>query len=967
LCVASLFTITPAVRADGNADEAELQFQLGAEAYQQGEYRDALEHFLASNRLVPNRNVVFNIARVYERMERWADAYRYYVDALVDETDSATRTTIEEALQGIAQHIGIVDVETVPPGATIFVERRDLGSVGVSPRSLAFEPGRYRILVELEGYEPAWTDPLELQRGTRTPVRLELELIVGTIVFDGDASAEVRLDRTDGAPDCIVPCSLEARPGAHTLYLSKRGRATAQRPITVAANQSQTVSVSLAALTGSLLVRADERDALVEVDGGPEGFTPAVIPNVPVGQRRVRVSLRGYQPVTRTVDVQQGQQTLIDDIRLVPLREVSAASRTTQNVEDAPASVTIISSQELEAFNYPTIYEALRGVRGFALTFDSIYGNAAVRGLGQPNDYNNRMLLLSDGATLNENILYSPFIGYDGRVDLMDVQRIEIVRGPGSVLYGTGAVAGVVNLVPPGRDEPTSARFAIGTADTGVARAHAGFNYRITDNAGIRASVAAATSQGWDAELLFDADGDDIPERNVAHGVNAFDALSTSGRGWLGPLTLQWHHSMRVIEIPTGSFDTTFDDPNNFYDDRRGLLEVRFEPELTDNVQLLTRVFGNYSYFDLDYFYDDVDEMDNPIVLGYEETSLGGWFGGEARVVFDAADTLRLSFGAEASLNPIVRMEVVEEDEVLLETSTPYSIIAGYALADWKIAEWLRISAGARLDIWLVDEPADDFVSPNPRVAFILRPTERDIIKVMGGRAFRAPSTYEIYYEDNGLSQEESTCCGTSLDPEVVYQAEIEYTHKFDDEWSALAAIHGVYAVDFIGTLQVPGVDDVIYYANLSQDQLIVGGDIEVRREFRGGWMFAAQYGYLHARFLEAPTDVGTTENTRVPNAPEHFGSVRGVFPIIPGVLVAASRFSVEAPRRVALETDDLTDWAVVADFVLTGRAEPFGLRYAVGVYNAFDWTYSLPVNPFPSRVMPQQGRTFMLQLSLTI
>ena len=58
---------TPPAQADGVADEADLQFQLGAEAYSKNDFRGALEHFLASNRLVPNRNVMFNIARAFER------------------------------------------------------------------------------------------------------------------------------------------------------------------------------------------------------------------------------------------------------------------------------------------------------------------------------------------------------------------------------------------------------------------------------------------------------------------------------------------------------------------------------------------------------------------------------------------------------------------------------------------------------------------------------------------------------------------------------------------------------------------------------------------------------------------------------------------------------------------------------------------------------------------------------------
>src|SRR5689334_3177640 len=86
--LALLSGASPAL-CDGPADEAELHFQLGTSAYQSGDYSGALEHFLASNRLVPNRNVGYNIARTFEQDRRYADAHRYYVDALAGQTDPA--------------------------------------------------------------------------------------------------------------------------------------------------------------------------------------------------------------------------------------------------------------------------------------------------------------------------------------------------------------------------------------------------------------------------------------------------------------------------------------------------------------------------------------------------------------------------------------------------------------------------------------------------------------------------------------------------------------------------------------------------------------------------------------------------------------------------------------------------------------------------------------------------------------
>src|SRR5262245_40700654 len=75
--VAAILTAWPfaEARADGVADEAELHFRAGQDQYNKGDYRGALEHFMLSNRLVPNRNVVYNIARVFEQLRRYADAH----------------------------------------------------------------------------------------------------------------------------------------------------------------------------------------------------------------------------------------------------------------------------------------------------------------------------------------------------------------------------------------------------------------------------------------------------------------------------------------------------------------------------------------------------------------------------------------------------------------------------------------------------------------------------------------------------------------------------------------------------------------------------------------------------------------------------------------------------------------------------------------------------------------------------
>src|SRR4051794_1142725 len=114
-------SLSGVAHADDLADETDLQFRIGAERYTASDFRGALEHFLASNRLVPNRNVVFNIARSYEKLEQYPEAYRYYTSALSTETDAPMRERIAQALARIESHVAVLDIQTVPPGATLYV------------------------------------------------------------------------------------------------------------------------------------------------------------------------------------------------------------------------------------------------------------------------------------------------------------------------------------------------------------------------------------------------------------------------------------------------------------------------------------------------------------------------------------------------------------------------------------------------------------------------------------------------------------------------------------------------------------------------------------------------------------------------------------------------------------------------------------------------------------------------------
>jgi outer membrane receptor for ferrienterochelin and colicins len=984
-------------RAGGAADEADLQFQIGAEHYGKGEFRDALEHFLASLRLVPNKNVVFNIARTYEKLGRFADAHRYYTDALAEETNAKKIADIKEAIQRIAPSVAVLRVETDPPGAAIYIDRRDLGVRGTAPRALALAPGNYRVIAEIEGYELATSAVIEAKLGAETVVPLSLTRIVGTVQVgvEGAPGAAVHVDDEKAPASCEAPCSFQVPPGRHLLYFTREGYQAAPRQVSVAARAVVSATAQLTPLTGVVVVSADERDAVVEIDGRPMGFTPAVIQNVAVGTRRVRVLLRGYAPVVREIEVKTGEQTELTDLKMIPLRQVAAVSRYAESIDDAPSSVTIIDGQELRAFGYPTIAEALRGTRGFSINNDGAYYSVAVRGIGQPNDYGNRVLILSDGASLNDDLLSSSYIGSDGRDDLRDVSRIEVVRGPGSLLYGTGAFSGLVNLVPQEKDDPNSVQGSVGTYENSVARGRLGFHYNFTPKVGAQASISGARSDGIDIPVTQTSPTAGMPAATTpfvetAHNVDYFRAWGTQGRFWADWFTAQWFFHTREQHIPTGVNDVTINDLRQEYVDTRWLGELRFEPKLGDQVDLLVRFHANRYTFHGEYPYDN--PPDTPFVEDY----YGTWGGIEARVAYTPIKQIRLTLGGEAQYHPQVEMfghagtaegfvpggPTCPGPACYLDLSAPFGFGAGYLLFESTPARWVHISAGLRFDDYPATyastletphptKPSTDIGTiPVPRAAVIFKPWTGSVLKLMFGRAFRAPSVYEEFYNDGGQTTlpGNDPRRGTTLSPESVYSGEVELSQRFNEDWVALAAGHASYVKDLISTVTVPKpggapgeTDDT--YANSPFPSLAVGGDVELRREWRQGWMLSAYYSYEHAAYV----DYTNIQNPQLVNAPQHLAALKGVVPVFPDILSLAMRITLEAPRRISADSDQTTPTEVVADLTASGNIKRFGVSYLLAMYNVMDTRYVYPVTSgFASTVMQQPGRTFVGDITVT-
>lgn len=949
---------TGPARADDVADEADLLFELGAEAYQRGEYRSALEKFLASNRLVPNRNVTFNVARTFERLGRFPEAHRYYLQALDGESDEAQRRFITGALEALSTKVAVIEVTTDPPGADVYLQRRDLGSVGSTPRALGLAAGSYTVLVERPGYQPRSVVLENLRPGDRRTVQLELRPILGTLVIEGDA-AQGAVVNVAGVrePGCQVPCEVSVPPGQHVLSLTRPGFRPYETLIDVRAERRTRVRPNLEAITGTVLIEADESGALVEIDGRAVGYTPTLA-RLPIGVHELRVSLTGYASVERQVAVdEQAQQRIV--VALSRLDEVTAASRRKETVAEAPSSVSVIPSEELRLFAYPTIVEALRGLPGVYSSDDRAYPSVGIRGLGRLGTYGNRVLVLFDDHPTNDNWVGSSYVSYDARTDLRDVERIEVVRGPGSVLYGTNAFAGVVNVVTRPASRSLGGEVGVSAAEDGVGRVRVRGEATFGKDSSLWMSAAGGRGQGREFALQDPATGASV---TTPRGADGFEAGTVQGRYTWRWLTAQWFAHSHEKHQPTGWFETLVGDPRARQRDGRGFVELRAEPTLGDKLQSLTRVHLNHYRYD-GFFPREVADGGLEV-----DRFRGSWAGLEQRFVYDASDRVQVTVGGEGQAHFQVNQTARDEVDVFLdEPDRRLRVGAAYGMVDYRL-ERLRLSGGARFDAYSTFGS-----SLNPRLAAVGQPYEGGNTKLLLGKAFRAPSIYELYYNDGGFTQVASP----DLRPENVLSVEVEHSHRLSPTVLVSAGAFATRTTELIVTRGDGTGESPLSYTNSQSPLATAGLEVALRREWRQGWMLEAQYTLQTARFL---ADEGLSswlgfrrdeEFREVANVPSQMAALKGAVPIVGRALTLGSRLTFQAARadrfeRVDDEPQGRTAGFALWDVVFTGYEPRTGVRWNAGVYNAFDSAYALPVSPeLPQRVIPQRGRTLLVSTDI--
>lgn len=448
----------------------------------------------------------------------------------------------------------------------------------------------------------------------------------------------------------------------------------------------------------------------------------------------------GGPPVTTTEEpaqsaVEQEKRTGDQELN----QTVTAPTKRAERISATPAIISVITADEIKRMGAHDLYEVLSYVPGIDLT-ETFFGYTSVsfRGILQTH-YNNRSLVLLNGHPLFETYTGSYYLE---QIPLVAVERVEIVRGPGSTLYGTNAYAGVINVITKAPED-----IAGGTVQLTGGSFSTYFPSFVIGNASKNLGWAVAGSlqhgSGYDYKVKIDEDG-----RN-------------------GSIDYRDNHANSLVSLKTGDLRVNF----GYFEadkDKFGLVpslvssrartttgtfgDVSFEREVASGVKL-----GSTVYYDR---YERKERIGwYPPVAALKEAGVGQpgmiRYDGGDKVGVDAHGMFNL--GANTSLIAGVLHEREHSGTAPFISDTTGAVVpsagswlanhasndtAVYVEANTQIGSKVGLVGGLRYN-----ENSEYGGHLSPRLGLVVAATDALSFKLLYGNAFRNPNFFEKYVE----------------------------------------------------------------------------------------------------------------------------------------------------------------------------------------------------------------------------
>jgi outer membrane receptor for ferrienterochelin and colicins len=630
---------------------------------------------------------------------------------------------------------------------------------------------------------------------------------------------------------------------------------------------------------------------------------------------------------------------------------VYTASKYEQKVTKAPASVSIVTADEIKKWGYRTFSDILSSLKGFYTTTDRNYGYVGTRGFGLPTDYNTRLLLMIDGHRYNDNLFESFYINEDFPVDIDMIERVEVVRGPSSSLYGANAFFGVINVITKrGRDQGgANVKASYGSFDT--YKASASYGKRFSN--GLEAFLTGTFYNSQGDTRFFSKEFDSPTTNNGIYNDNdEEDSKRLLGKLSYGDFTLEGVWVDRVKEIPTASFGTVFNDPRAETNDQSAFIYLNYNHTFDNQLNLQSRVSYN-SYRNTGNFpFDLADPGNPPDVVVNNDLLRGQWWRAGLELSKVLFDSHRVTLGAEFQDNydQFLSNFDLSQDTVsnFIGSKNNSYRWAVFAQDEFTITDQLIFNAGVRYDFYSI---FGDTI--NPRLALIYNPWKKTSVKLLYGTAFRAPSIYEINIPSPVVLS------NTNLQPEKLDTSELILEHYFTD---SLRGEFNFFHTEVNGIISSVSVNNEQTQNQNVDNATSNGVEVQLEDSWSNGFQARASYSWQDTKY--------DSQNARLPNSPEHMFKLNLIAPLWQDKVFLGFETQYLSARKVPAKFPGGPE-SQVGDYVISNltvftKNWVKGLELSAGAYNLFDERYFDPGSPDHRQIgIQRDGLTFRVKASV--
>jgi len=541
-------------------------------------------------------------------------------------------------------------------------------------------------------------------------------------------------------------------------------------------------------------------------------------------------------------------------LEVMPEEFINSASKYDQTPEEAPSAISIITAKEIEAYGYQNLSDILNNQRGFYISNDRVFDYVGVRGFRRGSDHNNRILLLFNGHRLNT--YQTDYIGIN-KIDISNLERVEIVRGPGSTLYGNNAVHAVINLIPKKNTDSYLPSLTL---------KYGSYNNR---------SLGLITTKKLNKNLSFsiygnykEIDGEDLyfkefdtPENNngMAINQNALLYKSLIGNIKYKQFSLSGMLNQSKRHVPTAPYNTKFNATQINYSNS-SFLDFVWSPSLTYNKFLILKLSYDYENYGGNLPFKFIPD---DVLFNGEVSTIGT----EVQFVWDIFQNNRIITGMEYKNNFNSKYKYSSGDIKFVDDIWSYKLFSLFFQNEYQFNSNLSIYFGLRSDSFFGQETAF-----NPRAGIVYSPFTKHTFKLLYGKSFRAPNMIERNLEEKNIVRIKRN---ENLTSEYITTAELIWDYKITNKISSTFSVYNYNMEGLIDQVLDP-VDDLLQYVNLG---VVRANGAEIELNYKNGNNGS---GYFRYSYQLANNKAGA----HLTNSPEHLlklGVTNKIFSLLNG------------------------------------------------------------------------------------